>query len=143
MSLAALFMSVAQVHAAILDGTYSNVCMNSETGDLGGVELQIAHIGDRSTVSLKTCEGGCWQQPTRAIVMRGNQIVFSAADQGFDQSGKLVHTTVRRFTAIARGKGLVLESHTYSPGLQRLQKQPPGTSTGNPKEQPIPVHRCL
>jgi hypothetical protein len=81
-----LVAMTTQPLGATYDRTYSNVCIDPETGDLGGVELRIGHDAGKPTILLKTCEGECRQQPTSDIAINGNRITFSAADQIFNES---------------------------------------------------------
>jgi hypothetical protein len=54
-----LVMVIAPAHAAIPEGTYSNVCVYPQTGDLGGVQLEVKYSDGRPDVLLWSCEGGC------------------------------------------------------------------------------------
>ena len=144
-----LMVTATQAYGAIPEGTYSNVCVYSETMDQGGIELQIRFIGEKPSVSLKTCQGGCWQQPTSGIVLSGDRMTFSAADQDFTQAGALAHTEVHAFTGTFRKGVLIIESHGYLPP-QRLQKQSllsaralaKSASGNDPSTWPAPVRRC-
>jgi len=142
LTIAAMLVFGAHAQAAIPDGTYSSVCVYPETDDLGGMELQIGHVGRTITVSLRTCAGGCWQQPTSNITMNGNHLEFSATDQDFDGSGKLVEATVHQFTATLHKADLIVESRTYLQGYDRLKRQASRALTGKAAEWPIPVRRC-
>ena len=143
-----LIATVTHAHGAISEGTYSNVCVYPETMDQGGIELQLRLVDGRPSVSLKTCQGGCWQQPTSAIVLSGDRIAFSAADQDFTESGALAHTEVHPFTGTFRKGMLIVESHGYLP-TQRLQKQrqlgtarAKSASGNDPSTWPAPIRRC-
>lgn len=126
------------------DGVYSNVCLSAETQDQGGIELQIRTVGRQPSVTLKTCQGGCWEQPTSEVVVRKDRITFLATDQAFDEKGNLVAATIHRFTGRFRAGALVVESPGYYPP-QRLTKQrwpAVAPSASGPSDWPTPIRRC-
>jgi len=139
----ALATTVTQAQAAIPEGTYSNVCISTETSDLSGVELQVGHASGKPALLIWNCEGGCGQAlPVSKISTRDDQISFTAADQTYHSSGTLAQTTLWRFTVTLRGRAVVLESPTFDPKRQILQKQIRKTPAGNPKALPTPTRRC-
>jgi hypothetical protein len=130
--------------AANFDGVYSNVCVDRETLDQGGMELRLETSAGRPTVVLKTCEGGCWALPVHDLSFRGSTISFLADDQDFDLSGKLVETHVHRFTGVFERGGLRLESVGYVERQRLGRVRFRGSVPASPplKEWPGPVRRC-
>jgi hypothetical protein len=144
-----LITTVSQAYGAISDGTYSNACVYPETMDEGGIELIIHSTGAKPSALLKVCQGGCWQEPIKEIMLSGNQITFSAADQDFTREGALAKTTIHRFTGTLRKGVLIIRSDGYLPP-QHLKKQNRVNvenqykeATGdNPASWPTPIQRC-
>jgi hypothetical protein len=130
--------------AAIPEGTYSNVCMHPETGDLLGVQLEIKYDKGKPSVLLWSCEGGCgWALITSELTANDDQVAFKGTQEGTEHpSGKRVIIGSWRFTATKRGNALVLTSPTYDPKPQLLRRQAHTKPTGDRKAEPMPVRQC-
>ena len=139
-----LVAACTSAQAAISEGTYSNVCMHPETGDLLGVQLEIKYGKGKPSVLLWNCEGGCgWALITSELTANDDQVAFKGTEEGTSYpSGKRVITGSWRFTATMRGNALVLTSPTYDTKSQLLRRQAQIKPTGDRKAQPIPVRRC-
>ena len=134
--------------AATLDGVYSNVCVDRETRDQDGLQLQLRSSTDKPLIAFKTCEGGCWRQPTHDVSVIGNTIAFLADDQDFSATGKLVEAHVHRFSGVFDASGLRLGSANYwkSERLGRLKSTGRRTRQkaegANSSTWPAPVRTC-
>ena len=124
-----LVAMTAQAQGGTYDRTYSNVCVDPKTSDMGGILFRIGHDAGKPTILLKICGGECWQYPTSEIAINGNRISFSAVDPVIKAS--------RRFTAIVRENNLLLESSDIEPQRQSLRRLRPGHAI--PNELPIGV----
>jgi len=142
----ALAVAVSQVDAGA-DSIYSNVCLYPKTLDQGGMELRIVRTSRSPSVKFRTCQGGCWEQPTSAVTLSKERITFLAADQSFDEKGKLAESVVHRFSGTFQKGDLVVASPGYYP-IQHLKKQrhsveaQAATDKGDPAAWPAPVRRC-
>lgn len=142
-------LMTAQAYASSLEGVYSNVSCSRETGDQSGVELQLQTSAGRWLVVLKTCEGGCWQQPTSNVVLDKNNLTFIAVDQSIDESGRTAKSTSHRFSGRFGKDALDLVCPGYYE-LQHLERQhgeepPLASSDGNTdkiSQWPTPVGPC-
>ena len=139
---AAVLVSPAQADPAA--GLYSDVCLSPDTGDQGGVELRLVYNAGAPMVIFKTCEGGCWAQPTRAAALTGNTLSFIAANQAFDDKGVLADSQDHHFEVRFSGETATLTSRDY-PGHQthRLRHQKlSGPSNADLKDWPAITRRC-
>jgi hypothetical protein len=129
--------------ATTFEGVYSNVCLDPETGDQDGIELQLQVAGGAPVVTFKTCEGGCWEQPVSDVAVDGNHITFRATDQDFTPDGKLADSKVHRFDGTFGKRALDLESPGYYErqhlNKRRLRKPLDG---GDKAKWPAAVKRC-
>jgi hypothetical protein len=130
--------------AAISEGTYSNVCMHRETGDLLGIQLEIKYDKGKPSVLLWSCEGECGRALiTSELAANNDQVAFTGTQEGTEHpSGKRVIIGSWRFTATMRGNALVLNSPTYDPKPQLLRRQVRVKPTGDRNAQPDPVRTC-
>jgi hypothetical protein len=137
-----LVAGITQAQAEIPEGTYSNVCMHPETGDLLGAQLEIRYSNGKPDVLLWICEGECGRPLiTGKITINGNQLAFTGAEKGISYpSGKPVLTTLGRFTATLRGTGIVLANPPNEPKQQILPRRI--KPTGDPKAEPMVLGRC-
>jgi hypothetical protein len=142
-------LALGRVDAAPHDGIYSDVCVDHETGDQEGIELQLHVTNGAPTVILKTCEGGCDEEPSRQISLRGDRITFLADDKYVDAAGHPVETDVHRFTGRFEKGALTLrrvglrkpERLTLwtTAGLRARRSRRPELSSS---DWPTPVETC-
>ena len=87
-------------------GVYGNVSYSAESGDLGGMELQLTGTGAGERVEFVFCEGWCSASHTEPITPTAHGFAFDYAEQYVDEHGqpaqsRRMHVDVRR-----AGRGL-------------------------------------
>jgi len=87
-------------------GVYGNVSYSAESGDLGGMELQLTGTGAGERVEFVFCEGWCSARHTEPITPTAHGFAFDYAEQYVDEHGqpaqsRRMHVDVRR-----AGRGL-------------------------------------
>jgi hypothetical protein len=139
-----LVAAIVPASAAIPEGTYSNVCMYPETGDLGGLQLEIKYSNGKPGVLLWICEGGCgWALITSELTTKGNQMSFTGGQEAISYpSRKVGIANSWRFTATMHDGELLLTSPTYEPNRQLLRRRVRIKPNGDRKAQPMAVGRC-
>jgi hypothetical protein len=85
----------------IAPGVYGNVSYSPESGDLGGIELQLTGVGEQARVEFVFCEGWCRVSHTEPVKVTDNGFEFDYSEQYFDQNGRpappdRMHVQVRR-----------------------------------------------
>jgi hypothetical protein len=90
----------------ISSGVYGNVSYGAESGDLGGIELQLTGTGADARVEFVFCEGWCSVSHTEPITPTEHGFAFDYAEQYVDERGqpaqsRRMHADVRR-----AGRGL-------------------------------------
>jgi hypothetical protein len=142
--LAAVTAIAMPAQAAPPAGVYSNVCMSRETGDQGGVELQLTYRAGEPVIVFKTCEGGCWAQPTRVAKAAKDSVTFVATNQSFEANGALAESQDHHFKVRFSGPTATLESPDYAGYASvRLRRQSfKASPSTDPKDWPTPIRRC-
>lgn len=87
-------------------GLYGNVGMSEETGDLGGIELEVSTDAAQPYVQMVLCEGWCNDVYTAPISWTEDGFTFSYQDRGIP---KPVPMRVRR-----RGKDVTITAEFES-----------------------------
>lgn len=82
----------------VAPGIYGNVMLNEESGDLGGVELELIGSGSAAHVEFVICEGWCNSVRGEPVVSTPDGFAFSYAEEYLDQDGRLADS--RAFGAV-------------------------------------------
>ena len=137
--------------AASLEGVYSNVCLSRETGDQGGLEVEVRTGGAGPMVRFSICEGGCWTEATGAVSIVGDRIAFTTTEELFTEQRTLAESRVHHFTGRFVRGGLVLESSDRQGWARTVLKRQRWRGTGGPNGAtpedaefgtPTPIRRC-
>lgn len=128
--LAATLQACAGVPEPTLSGVYSNISLHAETGDLGGVQMEVRADSTSGTVIFTRCEGGCYGGKTWPATIAGDTVTFSVTDDWFDQDGRLSDQTTTRYVARIRGEVLWLTSPDHAAPAERLKRM----------KDPVPGH---
>jgi hypothetical protein len=101
--------ATAAAPPSALSGIFSDIQMNYETGDLGGLEIEI-HPQERSPYALIVlCEGWCNQAYQVPIKINGRNFDLALSEPYFDKSGKLVGKDRYRVHGRLIGQALIAE----------------------------------
>lgn len=116
--------AVAQKRGA-LSGIFSNVQLSPETGDLGGLEIELHTDGPDPYALVVFCEGWCNQAYRVPVKLGGSSFSFSFTEQLVDASGAPVaddHYTVKgRLAGRSLRVELLLNGNRWSAPLKRLK----------------------
>ena len=104
----------------IAPGVYGNVSYSAESGDLGGIELQLIGAGDHARVEFVFCEGWCGPSHIAPVRVNDDGFAFDYSEQFVDQEGRPVapeqmHVDVRR-----AGTGLLVTVTPDAAGAQAV-----------------------
>jgi hypothetical protein len=75
--------------ATIAPGIYSSVTMSPDSGDLGGLEIEIGRAGQVETV---LCEGWCNSTDRATYRRRGGSIVYDLREETIGPGGRITVT---------------------------------------------------
>lgn len=125
-----MLAACATVSPPAFSGVFSNIQMHAETGDLGGVEMEVRPDGANAVVVFTRCEGGCYGGKTWPAAVDGDTITFSVVDDWFDEHGKLSEQTTTRYVGRLSGGVLSLTSPDAAEFGARLRRVP----------NPVPGH---
>lgn len=147
-SAALLLAASAESRSSSLGGVYTNVCVSSETLDLGGEEVQLS-FRPAPHGTFARCEGGCIRSVMQDIQLHGDRLSFSTTEQdsiGGAVAGSTTHHHSGRFKANSLSLAssddrdfarVILHRQSWKPDRLNL--------TGNTEEQsksPSPIRRC-
>lgn len=91
--------------AVIIDGTYGAPCISPETGDEGGLIVEVHASATPPYVLFNLCEGWCYD-PVRAVArIEGQHIRFDIVDRSTSSDGK-IREAVTHYTGEFRGRAL-------------------------------------
>ena len=125
--LAAALASVATpLIAAPLSGVYGNVEMSPDTGDLGGMEIEIHADGPDPYAEFVLCEGWCNGAASVPITVVGDTLTFDYIEQYTDLAGQPTDSRLSRISGRMTAEGLVLEGAgdlAFDPVLLPPQQQ--------------------
>jgi hypothetical protein len=104
----------------IAPGVYGNVSYSAESGDLGGIELELTQSGGQARVEFVFCEGWCSASHTEPVALTDDGFAFDYSEQYVDEAGRPVppermHVEVRR-----AGKGLRVTVTPAAAGAQPI-----------------------
>jgi hypothetical protein len=110
----------------IAPGVYGNVRYSPESGDLGGIELQLAGTGEAARVEFVLCEGWCGPSHTAPITLKENGFAFDYAEQYVDEHGPPAPSQGMHVYVSPAGTGLdVTVTPVDSPGaVVRMRLKP-------------------
>lgn len=111
LTLAAVALSTAaQAAERPRSGVYSNVRISPQTGDAGGVEIELHADGPTPYLVFTVCQGGCWGGKTWPASVSKGQVAFHVTEEWADESGRIVDRPTLRYAARPRRGALILES---------------------------------
>jgi hypothetical protein len=122
LSMAAL-LAAGSATAAPASGIFSNVCVDSETLDQGGVELQV-RLGRPIWATVVICEGGCGARTIESLSLSGDTLSFVGIDRYFDMQGKALPPVRYHYRARLTARRVILTSPDQPMfGRQVLKRQ--------------------
>ncbi len=132
-------------------GVYSDVCIDPETQDQDGIELQWGP-GPQPWITFVVCEGGCGARPVRDIKVSGDRISFTALDELVDGRGTPLPPVPYHYEGQFTANRLVLRSPGQRNfGREVLHRQPwkfrsaeavARAGDAHVDDWPRPVRRC-
>lgn len=128
-----LLLTACATEPAPVSGVYSNISTSGETGDMGGVEMEVRALGPSPTVIFTRCEGGCYGGKTWPATISGDTISFSVTDDWFDENGGLSSQTTTRYQGRLQGDTLLLTSPD-DPELGATLRRVPNPQPGHTEE---------
>jgi hypothetical protein len=104
----------AEPVAPVAPGIYGDVASSEETGDLGGIELELIGSGADARVELVVCEGWCNYIHRAPVTLTDDGFTFRYDESYTDLDGNPTGST--RFDAVAVRKGDGIALTISSPG---------------------------
>jgi hypothetical protein len=99
----------APTHAqTVAPGIYGDVSSSVETGDLGGVELELIGTGADARVELVVCEGWCNYIHRAPVSFTSDGFTFSYVERYTDLERKPSGSATFNAVAVRKGDGLSL-----------------------------------
>ncbi len=143
------FLAAGGAQAAPYSGIFSDVCVNGETLDQGGVELQL-RLGTPIWATFALCEGGCGARSIQSLHLTGDTLTFTTIEKTDD--GTTVRETRNHYRARFTRHGLVLTNldlpefgrEVLKPqrGKFRSAEEVARAGDGHVDAWPAPVRRC-
>lgn len=93
-------------------GVYSNVRLSPETGDLGGMELELRRGPDGAEVEFVLCEGWCNHAVHVPVTVVQGRFTFDYIEPLNDEGGRPIQPWVLHIAARLANGGVVLSSPT-------------------------------
>ena len=126
--LAAFAMSApAKVPTSALSGIFGSVQMGPETGDLGGLEIELHPEAASPYALVVFCEGWCNQAHLVSLKVNGSRFSLAFSEPLVDEDGKPVAADQFRIDGQARGNSLLvdfqLNSYRERMRLKRLARR--------------------
>jgi hypothetical protein len=102
----------------IAPGVYGNVSYSPESGDLGGIELELLGTGGQARVEFVFCEGWCGPSHSQPVTLTDDGFSFDYVEEYVDEQGRpapsqRMHVEVRR-----AGSGLKVAVTPSATGAQ-------------------------
>ena len=103
-------------------GDYSNLC-RSPSGDLKGMTLTLGGTAASPSVTLRVCEGVCWNAGIQDVRLQGDRLTFSAEERVLNDHNDIAKDMVYRFAAQFTEDGAALSANMVY-GAQSLRWAP-------------------
>lgn len=88
---------------------YGDIRYSEESGDLGGMWVELTGVGPATKVFFVSCEGACNGGGTFPATSADGALRFTAVEQWTRSSGEPV-TTTTRYIAVPQGRSLIVTS---------------------------------
>lgn len=125
LGLAALAACAAQPPATRI---YGDIRYSEETGDLGGMWVELIRVGPATEVFFVSCEGACNGGGTFPAERVDGTLRFTAVEQWSRSSGEPI-TTTTRYVAVPQGRSLIVTS----PDVPELRAVLPQRAARDPR----------
>lgn len=108
--------------AAIIDGTYGAPCISPNTGDEGGMIVEVHAAATPPYVLFNLCEGWCYD-PIRTVAhIEGQRIAFDIVDHMTDSAGRPLEPETTHYAGEFRRRALTISgSGAYSVAATTLR----------------------
>jgi len=118
---AALLVSSPGRANEALSGVFSDITMSAETGDLGGLEIELHAERPNPYALVVSCEGWCGLYHRVPLRLTGTRFSFAFSEQLVDSSGKPAGVDRYRIDGRLVGRMLVgsLELNTQGRSVRR------------------------
>lgn len=104
----------------VAPGIYGDVASSEETGDLGGIELELIGSGADARVELVVCEGWCNYIHLAPVTFTHDGFTFS-----YDESYTDLDGTTFDAVAVSKGNAIALTISSLGPPPYSFTQDPP------------------